>query len=109
MAEELVLTAPDVIQPEIKNTKYQVVVSTFNWEAQHIQFHLKGEGGRIMAEYGGPMATQAERDQATQMMRQLNTANNSTKSMQKRILEKLTADGKIPPGTVSGTPDPVTP
>ena len=45
---------------------------------------------------------------ATQMIQSLNTANLSTKSMQKRILEKLAADGFLP-GTVQGTPDPVIP
>jgi len=35
----------------------------------------------------------------------LNTANLSTKSLQKRVLERLIADGKLPPGAVSGTPD----
>ena len=42
---------------------------------------------------------------ATAMIKQLNTANLTTKSMQKRILEKLSADGFLP-GTVQGTPDP---
>lgn len=107
MAEELGLTNPDVIQPEVKNTKYQVVVSTFDWEAQTITFRLKGDGSYITAMYGGPMSTQEEKDQATKLMRTLNTANFTTKSMQKTILQKLSADGKIPPGTVTGTPDPI--
>lgn len=35
----------------------------------------------------------------------LNTANLSTKSLQRRILERLVADGYLPAGTVTGTPD----
>ena len=34
----------------------------------------------------------------------LNTANGSVKSLEKRILEKCSADGKLGAGTVSGTP-----
>lgn len=105
MAEELVLTTPEV-EPAKSTTKYQVVMSIFDWEGQHVQFVVKGENNRIHAQYGGPMATQAEKDEATKFMRTMNTANFTTKSMQKRILEKLVADGKIPPGTVQGSPDP---
>ena len=43
---------------------------------------------------------------ATQMIKTLNTANLSTKSMHKRILEKLSNDGKLV-GTVTGAPDPL--
>ena len=35
----------------------------------------------------------------------LNTANLSTKSLEKRILERLATDGFIPAGSVTGTPD----
>lgn len=43
--------------------------------------------------------------EAVTMIKQLNTANLSTKSLHKRCLEKLSADGFLP-GTVVGTPDP---
>lgn len=106
MAEELTLTNPQV-KPEVRNTKFQVVFSSFDWDGQHIAFRLKGENNEIVyAEYGGMMSDDAGRAEATKMMRSLNTANNSTKSMHKRILEKLSADGKIPAGTVTGAPDP---
>jgi len=42
---------------------------------------------------------------AVSMIKALNTANLSTKSLQKRILEQLEKDGKIGTGNVSGTPD----
>jgi hypothetical protein len=35
----------------------------------------------------------------------MNTANFSVNSMQKRVLQKLTNDGKLPPGMITGTPD----
>jgi len=42
---------------------------------------------------------------AVAMMRALNTANLSTKSLHRRILERLVEDGKLPAGTVTGSPD----
>lgn len=41
---------------------------------------------------------------ATDLMIALNKANLTIKSLQRRVLEKLSADGRIV-GTVSGTPD----
>jgi hypothetical protein len=43
-------------------------------------------------------------EQAAQRLSVLNTANLTTKSLEKRLLEVLVNDGKLPPGTVSGTP-----
>ena len=42
--------------------------------------------------------------EAAALLTQLNTMNFSTVSLQKRLLQKLVADGKLPPGTVTGTP-----
>ena len=42
---------------------------------------------------------------AQDMIKFLNTANLTTKSMHKRVLERLSSDGLLP-GTVVGTPDP---
>jgi hypothetical protein len=42
---------------------------------------------------------------ATTLIRALNTANNTQRSLQRRVLERLVADGKLPAGTVTGTPD----
>jgi hypothetical protein len=109
MAEELTLSTPET-KPAVTNNSYQVIFTTFDWVGQTIVINVRGQNGEmIYTGYGGPMATQAEKDEATKLMRTLNTANLSTKSMQKRILEKLVADGKVPSGTVTGTPDPVTP
>jgi hypothetical protein len=43
--------------------------------------------------------------EAVNMIKFLNTANLTTKSLHKRVLEKLSTDGVLP-GTVTGTPDP---
>lgn len=42
---------------------------------------------------------------ATDLMNALNKANLTTKSLQRRILEQLAADGKLGAGAVSGTPE----
>jgi hypothetical protein len=107
--EEYTLTTPETI-PAVTNTAYKVVFLQFEWTRGQIAIYLEGQNGeRVITGYGGPPpATQAERDAAIQMMRTLNTANLTTKSLQKRVLEKLSADGKIPGGTVTGAPDPPT-
>lgn len=106
MAEEYTLTAPEVV-PQVTNTKYKIVYQSYDWMNSWIMFRLQGENGeQLTPEYGGLTADQAGKDAARDMMKYLNTANNTTKSQQKRILEKLQKDGKIPNGTVTGTPDP---
>lgn len=106
MAEEYTLTTPEVI-PEKITAKYKVVFQTYDWRESYVFIRLEGENGeQITATYGGGISPQADKDKARDMMRYLNTANCSTKSQQKRICEQLQKDGKIPPGTVTGTPDP---
>lgn len=108
MAEEYTLTTPETV-PAITNNAYRVTFLLFDWAVGEIQVRLEGENDeRLITGYGGPQATQPERDQAIKMMRTLNTANLSTKSLHKRVLEQLKADGKIPGGSVTGTPDPIT-
>jgi hypothetical protein len=103
--EELILTDP-VIEPEKVSTKYRVVSFTMNLEAQPM---LTLEPGLVAIELkdnlGVPFTHVYTGATATTMIKQLNTANLSVKSMHKRILEKLSTDGVLP-GTVTGTPDP---
>lgn len=106
MAEELILTDP-VVVPEKVTNKYRVVAFTMDLESQvpaptgnvvgFVAISLKDNNGLgLFHRYEG--------DPAVTMIKQLNTANLSTKSMHKRILEKLSNDGIIP-GTVTGVPD----
>ena len=107
MAEEYTLSTPETT-PAVVNAGYKVTLLHFDWSAGEIHVRLVGQNGEpLLTRYGGPGSSQAERDDAIRMMRTLNTANLSTKSLHKRVLEKLSADGKIPPGTTTGTPDPV--
>lgn len=121
MAEELVLTDPIVPPAPPTTTKFRVSALTLDLEMVlpsselpppppapqpvpdpgWINIKLKDEhGAYTYYEYKGT--------QAVNLIKTLNTANCSTKSMQKRVLEKLSADGLLP-GTVTGTPDPVVP
>jgi hypothetical protein len=121
MAEELILTDPVVPPTPAPTTRYRVSAFTMDLEVivpstelpppppapqpvpepGMVSIKLKDDTGKYSTyQYKGK--------QAVQMIQTLNTANLSTKSLQKRILEKLSADGFLP-GTVSGTPDPVVP
>jgi hypothetical protein len=104
--EELVLTDP-VVVPEKVTNKYHVVSFTMSMEAVMIP---GGEPGLVAIELRDNNNERSSYSyqglEAETMIRTLNTANLSTKSMHKRILEKLSNDGKLP-GTITGTPDPI--
>ena len=96
MAESLTLTNPEVV-PEVSNTFYRVGYLLLDWDQARIVVHLRGQNlERKEFRYEG--------SEATTLMTILNTANLSTTSLHKRVLNKLIADGKIA-GTVTGTPD----
>ena len=106
MAEELVLTDP-VITPPVATTTYRVVAIVLDREtlmgvppaAGLVQIALRDNHEQLTRyQYTG--------DEAIDLMKWMNTANFSVHSMHKRILQKLTNDGQLPPGTVTGTPDP---
>ena len=102
--EELVLTDPEVIPEKVTN-KYHVISLVLDTVSEAVL----GEPGLISITLrdnnGGYSYHSYLGDEATAMIKTLNTANLTTKSMHKRVLEKLSADGKLP-GTVQGTPDP---
>ncbi len=96
MAEQLDLTNPEV-KPQVVTSFYQVVYLQLNWLGETVLIRLRGQNDEIKQfTYEGA--------EAVQMMKTLNTANLTTNSLQKRVLNKLVADGKIS-GTVSGSPD----
>lgn len=102
--EELILTDPVVI-PEKVTSKYKVITLSMNIETiippslepGLLQIHLKDNNGAMSTYiYTGKAATD--------YIKFINTANFTTKSLHKRILEKLSTDGFLP-GTVTGAPD----
>jgi hypothetical protein len=96
MAEQLDLTTP------ITTTRTTYFVSKFHLDGwteptPTIVVGVVGSDGFVQDfTYTG--------EQAAQRLSVLNTANLTTKSLEKRLLEVLVNDGKLPPGTVSGTP-----
>ena len=103
--EELALTDPVVI-PEQVTAKYRVVSLTLNLEFLNPPETVPGAILIGLRDNNDAMSSYAYHGQtAKDMIKFLNTANLTTKSMHKRILERLSADGLLP-GTVVGTPDP---
>lgn len=105
MAEQVTLTTP--IDPA--KTVFRIALLAFDWMNQTITIHLRefnpaavdpvpkfGERV-IVVMYSGAIAVT--------LMNQLNTINLSTQSLHQRVMARLIADGKIPAGTASGTPD----
>jgi len=92
MAETLTLTSPQSV------TNYSVLVLKLDWEKKAIVVVLRDtQGDKIKCAYTGSVAES--------LIIALNKANLSTNSLQKRIIEQLVTDGKLPAGTVTGTPD----
>ena len=61
---------------------------------------------RLRDNLGQPLECSYSGAEAQELIRYINTANFTQVSLQKRLLQKLTSDQLIPPGSVSGTPDP---
>jgi hypothetical protein len=92
MAEQIDLAAPAQTNPG--TNYYRVDVLMFDLGNEHIRVELVGDQGlRRAVDY------QAET--ATSLMRTLNKANLSAKSLHRRIIELLVADGHLV-GTISG-------
>ena len=93
--EQIDLAALD--QATVGTSQYQVASLALNWESKTTVTVLLGPGGfRKTVQYVDP--------QATTMMKSLNKTDLSVKSLHRRILEQLIADGQIV-GVISGLPD----
>lgn len=106
MPEDFVLTTPEVV-PEVTTATYRLVLLHLDWEHSFIAINLRGANGQLRTfSYGGdaPAVPPAERTKALNLMIALNKANLSIKSLQRRVLEQLVADGLLT-GTISGAPD----
>lgn len=106
MAEELVLDDP-IVTPPASTTTYRVVSMLLDREVVTLDATAPGLVSiRLRDNHDVETVCQYLGDEAIDLMKWMNTANFSTNSMHKRVLQKLTNDGKLPPGTVTGTPDP---
>ena len=92
--EQLDLTTPETA-PNVTN--YRVDALVLDWAGARIDVRVSGTNGEKKSfTYTGTTATT--------LMIALNKANLTTKSLQRRILERLVTDG-LYAGTVSGSPD----
>lgn len=111
MAEE-----HDLQDPQYSPT---IVVTSYKIRAIHMEFDavdpmsVDGKSGiltmMLKDNNGKYLQCKYYGDKATTLMKQLNTGNFTQTSMQKRLLKQLEADGIIPPGNVTGQPDPAPP
>jgi hypothetical protein len=106
LAEELTLTTPVVKTA----TKFRIISILMRTEVPPV---IPGAGtppktGQMTIELvddnDKPYTHQYYGDEALNYIKYINTANFTTKSMHRRLLEKLSTDGVLP-GTVSGTPE----
>lgn len=101
--EELDLTTP-VVTPPID--KFHVVTLLLDMESQVLPGTIPGLVAISLKDNNNRLFNYRYEGQiAIDMIKFLNTANLTTKSMHKRILERLSNDGVLP-GSVVGTPDP---
>jgi hypothetical protein len=110
MAEELVITDP-IVHPDPPapppTTKYKVVSLSSDVETPPVPAPAPGLLIiKVRDNNGIALTVQYVGEQAMQFIKYMNTANFSTVSLQKRILQKLSNEGYLPPGTVTGVPDP---
>ena len=76
----------------------QVQKLVLDWAGANIKVFVKDtQGDVIRVNYFGPTATS--------MMTTLNKADLTSNSLHKRVLNTLAGDGKLPAGTVTGSPD----
>jgi len=92
--EQIDLTTP-ITQPAITN--YRLNKLDLRWLDQHIRIELVADSGEVIEHsYDG--------DIARNLMIALNKMDLSVKSLQRRVMEKLIADGVLA-GTITGIPD----
>lgn len=95
MAEKLDFSTPELDAPG--TLSWTPFLLHLNFENATIKVAFRGDNG----EYTSIGYTGTE---ATTLMLSLNKSNLSTKSLLKRIMERVVADGKLT-GIISGTPD----
>lgn len=97
MAEQLNLATPQV-RPEEITSAYKVASLTLQVEQQRVTVTIRGTHQELIVE-------SVSGSEALTLMQQLNTANLTNRSLQKRILEWVASRHPELTGTVSGTPD----
>lgn len=80
------------------STSLSVASLLLDWEGARIHARFVGNAGhRYNAQWDGATATS--------LMVALNKANLTTNSLHKRLINQALTDGKLPAGSISGSPD----
>lgn len=104
MAEIVTLTSA-ITKPSQTSIRIQCFTVDVDDKSFFVQWiGNNGEAGSASYPTPAPADHPSQPTGAT-LINTLNNANLSTKSLVKRALERLQADGYIPAGTISGTPD----
>lgn len=96
MAEKVVFTAPQQVTAPANQASVVMV------HKRRDPFFLKVQ---ILDEQGRLREFSREGTEAQNLIVTLNKSNNSVKSEERRILEYLQAQGDLPAGTYTGSPD----
>ena len=76
-----------------------------DWKGEDFQIRFEEIDANGFIEGGAVRTVQWTGNEAHTILRQLNTADLSSKSLVKRAIEKAQADGKLGSGNISGTPE----
>lgn len=100
--ERVVFPVP--VQADAGAVEFRVSELVLNVEASVVTVRLRETSDGAFVPNGRQVVASYAAADADALMRALNTANLSTKSLQRRVIEKLVADGKVPAGLISGVP-----
>jgi hypothetical protein len=104
--EQLDMTTP-IPNPATTSWKLDMIsIARTGKEVRMIFCEPSTTPGVICKEGGKPVTCTVLGDEAVNLSKILNTANLTTNSLQKRALNYAQANGCLPAGTVTGTPDP---
>jgi hypothetical protein len=106
--EKITLTEPVHTDPGAAEFRLMTLALNANqWEV-HATFGEVAAGTFAFLPNGKTMDCHYLGPDAEVLLKQLNTMNFSTVSMQKRVIQQCQKDGKIGAGTITGTPSPPT-
>lgn len=107
MAEKITLNTPVYTQPGISD--FRVVSLNLRRGVGNIlaEIHVRllETSGSSLVENGKTITAVYTGSVAETLLNALNKADLTVKSLERRVIERLLADGKIGTGTISGTPD----
>lgn len=104
MGETVAFAVP--VQADPGASTFAVADVQFSWRSKSIVVGMaQVDSGGAFVSGGKRMELTYSGDSALVLLRTLNKADLSVKSLHRRIMERLQADGLVGAGVVAGTPD----